>query len=557
MNSGQTRVRLVKAGAVLAAVALVAGCGSQYRPVITPINPSGPAAQPSSLAIVVSAPSPTTAGVATVIDYSGDTVMATAPVGKGPTSFSLDASGTTGYTVNSDGTVTNFPATTSLQAKSVLYTTLPASAQTTSMFSPQSGLWTADQCSVVDGHCTSVVDVFTPTSGVETFKLSIPVSATPVMIIGPASGQRNYALTLNNAQTPTANAISYQDMTCNNSPSAITQTGEADSLENTPPTVSARIPLGKCPVYAVQTPDNKRLFVLNRGDDTITVINTQNNTTDGNFDADGHCIPFQNRSGQWVTCHPTLPLSLTAVNALNAANPGSGNPPNGTAGMLSVAGPVFAEYNAAKNKLIVADYDGGTISIIDVTLDEYGNDSNTYANPSCTVDGVNSFANCGAITGGFGTTYTVKVGKDPAVAPYPASVTVLADGSRAYTANQGEGTVTVVNLSAYNVVTTLPVTGHPRTVVSTSNSLYGKVYVASPDSPYLTIVRTDQDIVDTTVLVQGNILDVRVNSIDGSGSNNNTVSRKPGVGQPCYLAPNDSRMTTAPDLETCQTLPLQ
>ena len=45
---------------------------------------------------------------------------------------------------------------------------------------------------------------------------------------------------------------------------------------------------------------------------------------------------------------------------------------------------------------------------------------------------------------------------------------------------------------------------------------YGKVYVASPDSPYLTIIRTDQDIVDATVLVSGNIVDVRASNQNGS-----------------------------------------
>jgi hypothetical protein len=48
MNEGQTRARLVQAGAVLAAVVLFAGCGSGYRPVVTPINTSGPAAQVTS-----------------------------------------------------------------------------------------------------------------------------------------------------------------------------------------------------------------------------------------------------------------------------------------------------------------------------------------------------------------------------------------------------------------------------------------------------------------------------------------------------------------------------
>jgi YVTN family beta-propeller protein len=133
----------------------------------------------------------------------------------------------------------------------------------------------------------------------------------------------------------------------------------------------------------------------------------------------------------------------------------------------------------------------------------------------------------------------------------PASVTVLADASRAYTANQSDGTVTIVNLSSHTVEKTLPVIGHPRTVVSTQNSSYGKVYVSSPDSPYLTILRTDQDIVDTTVLVQGNIVDVRVTTSNAVSGNSNSNSRNPGHGQPCYLPGS----TAAATLAACQRLP--
>jgi hypothetical protein len=98
---------------------------------------------------------------------------------------------------------------------------------------------------------------------------------------------------------------------------------------------------------------------------------------------------------------------------------------------------------------------------------------------------------------------------------------------------------------------TLPVIGHPRTVVSTQNSTKGKVYVASPDSPYLTILRTDLDIVDTTVLVQGNIVDVRTTTQTGSNGNANEVSRVPGYGEPCYLP----GVTAQATLAACQTLP--
>src|ERR1035438_7112327 len=96
MSSGRARVRLVAAGAVLVAAALIAGCGNAYRPVVTPINPSGPAPQPTSYAVVVSSPSPTSKGVVTIIDYSGDTVMAVAPIGPGPNSFVLDQLGQNG-----------------------------------------------------------------------------------------------------------------------------------------------------------------------------------------------------------------------------------------------------------------------------------------------------------------------------------------------------------------------------------------------------------------------------------------------------------------------------
>ena len=505
LNARRKRVWLIQAGAAIVVAALVGGCGSTYRPVVTPINPSGPAAQPSALVAVVSSPSPTSAGVATILNYAGDTVMAQAPIGPGPLTFSVDESGSAGYTVNSDGTLTNFQVTTKLQANNVTYSTLPAASSSVGLFSPSAGLWVAD----LNGN---MIDVLTGSNTTLTFKLSIPVASTPIAISGAQLvGQHNYSISLNNAGTPAGSAIGYDDMTCNNAPSTVAQTGEADSLETTSYTVSARIPLGKCPVYGLASSDGRRFFVLNRGSDTVTVINTQTNTLNS-------CTPFTNQNGQLVSCHPTLPLSTTAVGATGVT------PPNGTAAMTATAGPVYAEFNAATSQLVISNYDGGTISVIDVSLDEYGNDSPT-----------------------FGTTFTIPVGTNP------ASVTVLSDGSRAYTANQSDGTVSIVNLSSHQVIKTLPVVGHPRTVVSTSNSLYGKVYVASPDSPYLTILRTDQDIVDTTVLVQGNIIDVRTSSQNGSAGNAIVTSRRPGAGQPCYL-PGAAASATVAACQS-QTLP--
>jgi YVTN family beta-propeller protein len=507
MNLGQARVRLVHGGAALVTATLIAGCGSTYRPVVTPITPSGPEAQPSSYAVVVSAPSPTTAGVATIIDYSGDSVLALATIGVGPETFTIDGLGGTGYTINSDGTLSNFPLASSLQAKQVEYTTLPSTANPVNLFSPSAGLYAAD----LTGN---VADVF---SGFpQSFKLAIPViQPTPITVVGSATvGQRIFAL----SQGAVASGVA-----CNNSPTTVGTNGEADGIELSTNTLSSQISLdpynptnaaggttnAQCPVYGVESADGKRLFVLNRGSDTVSVINIQDNTLD-------QCTPFLNQNGQTVTCHPILPLSTAAVKATGIT------PPNGTTGMTAIAGPVYAEYNQTTAQLIVANYDGGTISVIDVSEDEYGNDSQT-----------------------FGTTFTIPVGNNP------ASVTVLADGSRAYTANQTDQTVTVVDLSSNTVEKTLAVTGHPRTVASTQNSQEGKVYVASPDSPYLTILRTDLDIVDTTVLVEGNIVDVRVTTQNGASGNANITSRRPGYGQPCFLPGT----TAAATLASCRTLP--
>jgi YVTN family beta-propeller protein len=427
--------------------------------------------------------------VATVLDYSGDSILAQAPIGPNPSTFTLDANGSLGYTVNSDHTLTNFQVSqTEPQEKDIHFSTLPSDARVVGLFSPSSGLWASD----LTGN---VIDVLSISGSAQAFKLAIPVAPTPIAVVGIGTlGERVYSVSQN---VPFG-------VTCNNAPHSVTTNGEADALEVATFTVSNRIPLGACPVYGVMSADGRRTFVLNRGSDTVTVIDSQNNNLDNRCPPPTGCV---NQNGQTYFSHPSLPLSTAA--GLAGTN------------VPAVAGPVYAEYIPATQQLVVADYDGGAISLIDVSLDQYGNDSQT-----------------------FGTTFTVPVGKNP------ASVTALADGSRAYTADQGSGSVTVVNLTSHTVKTTLNVTGHPRTVVSTSNSLYGKVYVAAPDSKdILTIIRTDLDIVDTTVLIEGRLVDVRTTTQNGVRGNANISSRIPGGGQPCYVPGTES------SLASCQTLP--
>lgn len=516
--SGRARVFFAEAGAALAIAVLIGGCGDNYRPVVTPVNTSGPPSQPTSYAIVISAPSPTTAGIVTIVDYSGDSILNETPIGPGPKVFTLDEIGATGYTINSDGTMSNFAITTNLQAKDIGESTLPTGAQLVNLMAPSSGFWVTD----LNGD---VVDIFGGSP--QAYKLSIPVATAtspatmPVFVTGSPQliGQREYVLSQNVPDKAPNAAI-----TCNVSPRTA-PTGVVTPIEISSNTTDPAIPVGKCPVYALQSPDLQRFFVLNRGDDTITVINSQNNTLDA-------CTPFVNQNGQPVKCHPALPLSTAALTPANAP-PNCNITTNPTCGMGAIAGPVYAEYNQATQQIVVANYDGGSISVIDVSLDEYGNDSPT-----------------------FGTTYTIPVGNT--ATPNPAAVTVLYDGTKAYTANQNDGaqngTVTVVNLSTHTVEKTLTVVGHPRMIASTQNSEYSKIYVASPDSPYITIIRsspTVTDLIDTTVLIEGDVVDMRVTTVNGGSGNPNFTSRVPGYGQPCNLPGSASLVS----LTACQTQP--
>jgi hypothetical protein len=94
-------------------------------------------------------------------------------------------------------------------------------------------------------------------------------------------------------------------------------------------------------------------------------------------------------------------------------------------------------------------------------------------------------------------------------------------------------------------------------VVNTQNSEYSKVYVDSPDSPYITIIEstpTITDEIDTTVLVEGLPIDIRTTTQNGSGGNNNYSSRVPGYGQPCNLSAEQLKSSFGPNYLSTLTL---
>ncbi len=483
---------------------LLSGCGAQYRPVVTPINPTGPAPQDNNANFVVlSTDTSASTGLATLINGLGDTIMAQATLGNGAFAFALNSSGSGGYSLNSNGdtnvTLDAYPTTAptssatsfGLQTSHVTNSTLTPGSNPTGIFVGTSDIYLLEPYTALSpaapAAANAALAVLTlqaaPTTAGQVatapaLQQEIPIAPNPVQFAGTPTSSRVYAISQGQsiATSGTGAPVALPITACN-TPASVTTPGEVGSLETTVNTVDTHIPVGICPVFGLMSGDNNRAFILNRGSNDVTVINVQQNAID--------------------TVHPTLSLSTGAVPGL---------------------GPVHAALYQPAGLLVTANYDSNTVTVINVGLDIYGNDA-----PN------------------FGQTHTIPVGKGP------VAVTVLQDGSRAYVANQLDGTVSVVNLTSYTVTSTIPVYGgaHPDSIASVSAIGTGTVFVLSKDSQYVTAIRTDTDQVSANVFLQSYGMALRSTTETAGGPSNSppggrnsqynsiVVSRAAGQGIPC------------------------
>jgi YVTN family beta-propeller protein len=451
---------------------MVAGCGETYRPVVTPVIVTGPAPQPQSYAVVTTTAGTTSPGLANVFDAPGDTLLTQASLGNGPLALSLSSTGTSATTANTDGTVNTYTPSTTLETKNIQSSTLLPGAQ------PLNLLYTATNLFITLPNVPAVAVLTNNSSGVYQLTQQLPVPASPINLAGNSGAVRVYSMTQDNG----SGAVAFGDC---ETPSAVTTPGQVQSIEIATATISRTLPVGICPVYGIASTDNNRVFILNRGSGTVTVINSPFNTLDTT---------------------PNLPNFNSATGTLTLP------PPPGVAPTAFKAGPVFADYYAPASQLVTANYDSNTITIVNVSLDQYGNDAPL-----------------------FGQAVTVPVGNGP------ATLTILRDGSRVYVANQKDSTVSVVSLTSFQVLATIPVTGHPISIASTFSTPFGQVYVLPSDQAYMSVIRTDTDQVSASIQLDGNGVDVHTTAqtvaanaaTPGTVTNAINVSHASGSGAPC------------------------
>jgi YVTN family beta-propeller protein len=486
----------VAAAVILAAcVGMIAGCGNTYRPVLATIGAVGPAAQPQKYAVAVSTPTQTPAGgpitfvgvwsstttysinqgvtylgsqyvslkngnlnqvpsnastswslltngLLTMVDFSGDTVLVTATLGVNPYYFVLSAQGTTGYTLNSDKTLNSFDVSTSLISSQILESTLLSGANPISIFP-------TNQSTYISDPGVNAVDQLTSTPPALKQELPIAGGYSPLYVVGNSSSARAYAIT----------------------PSTTGGPGQVSAIETGGNTISTTLPVGRGPVYGVMSLDNRRAFILNQTDGTVSVINAQTNLLD------------------------------TPINTITVGPQ-----------------PVWADLASGLDELVVVNEGNGTTAPGSVTIINI---------PLCSVTALPTNPNCNATNPIDATNFGQVVATIP-VGINPIQVTVLSDYTRAYVANAGNPalpcaangvavagvsttcTVSVINLLSNTVTATIPINGHPVYIAATNSTPTGKVYVVCKDSQVMTVIETDTDSLDTTIPLQGYGVSVRV-----------------------------------------------
>jgi len=277
---------LLSAGALLFAL----GCGNSYRPVVTAINPVGPAGQPQKFAVVISQPTSTGNGLLTFVDFSGDSILINATLGVSPYYLALESGGGTGYTLNGDGTVNSFSISTQLLSNEILQTTLvPSRPLPNSIFPAGANLY------ITEPGRSSVAQL---QSSPPVLRQELPVGADVVYIAGVAGAPRIYALSQNTGAN-----------------------GQVTPIETTSNTTDAPISVGAQPVYGVMTADGRRAFILNSGSSTVSVINAQTNQLDRPTLLPGGSIPV-GTAPVWADFAPTR-TELAVLNAGASGGRGS------------------------------------------------------------------------------------------------------------------------------------------------------------------------------------------------------------------------------------------
>lgn len=236
--------RACRVGWAVLLVLLCTSCGDTFRPVAIPVTPVPPDPDSQHFAFMISTNGADNAGSMTQVDISGDSILGTAQVGRGPTHIALLNSGTRIYISNGlEDTVTTF-----LAGNGISPITSPVTISLPSGSSPGFVNSTETGFVYVANPGNSTVSAISTLSNVVTN--TITVGSGPVAM----------------AETPDAKKL-YVANQGDNSVSSINPPDKTVNPVITDATLSS-------PVWVVSRSDSQRVYVLSQGNGNLTTINT-------------------------------------------------------------------------------------------------------------------------------------------------------------------------------------------------------------------------------------------------------------------------------------------
>ena len=228
------------------------------------------------------------------------------------------------------------------------------------------------------------------------------------------------------------------------------------------------VTVGVGPVGLAELPGGAKVYVANQGDNSVTLINTADLST-STITAGIGAAPSYIESSSDSACVYVANQSSGTVSTINSAND------TVVAAPITVgAGPSFMRFDATLRRLYVVNTASNSVSVIAHVVDTAGN-----------------------CTPALLTTTPIAVGSQP------TSIAVLADGTRAYVANRGSNSVSVIDASSLQVRKTVDLTNVMGLPAGTAAGLgpvsidaapdSSRVYTANHDSGNFSIIKTGND----------------------------------------------------------------
>ena len=319
----KTGTRLAAAAGVALLALLWIGCGNEFRPVATPTFPPGGDPQSARQAVSVNN-SGGAVGSTTNINVSGDTVVASHTVGRGPVHAGTTSGGARIYVANlGDDSVSTYltavagavPVTISLPAGSA--PVFAHSRESVHMYVANSGTGTVG---VIDTQINVLTDL-------------ISVGNNPVALAELPTGTKLYCANQNDGTVSVISTV--------------------DKL------VLATIPVGNMPSFMITNDTGAFVFVANQADGTVSVIDTTTDTVTATLGvgAGANFLFFDNSLKRvYVTNRTAGTVSVIRTDV---------SPPVVLGGPITVgATPVSVTALADGSRAYVANSGAGTVSVI-------------------------------------------------------------------------------------------------------------------------------------------------------------------------------------------------